>query len=153
VTAVANGDLKQKLTLEAKGEIAALAETINSMTETLATFADQVTTVAREVGEGLIGQAAMDKRKVLLEGVPSSSIRVMTGLSESTPQNILVLPVAFEGEAKGVIELASVERFNSTHLAFLDLLTESIGIVINTIEANMRTEELLKQSQSLAKQL
>jgi signal transduction histidine kinase/DNA-binding response OmpR family regulator/HAMP domain-containing protein len=315
VTAVAEGELKHRLTVEAKGEIAALADTINSMTDTLATFADQVTTVAREVGvdgklggqakvpgaagrwkgltenvnqlaanlttqvraiaevavavtqgdltrsitvdaqgevavlkdtinemirnlrdttqknmeqdwlktnlakfsrllqgqknlvavsqvilselapvvgaqqaefyvrdggsgegrlkllasyasgghktqgkivevgEGLIGQAAMDKRKVLLEGVPSSSIRVMTGLSESTPQNILVLPVAFEGEAKGVIELASVERFNSTHLAFLDLLTESIGIVINTIEANMRTEELLKQSQSLAKQL
>ena len=315
VTAVANGDLKHKLTVEAKGEIAALADTINSMTDTLATFAEQVTTVAREVGvdgrlggqakvpgaagtwkgltenvnklaanlttqvraiaevavavtqgdltrsitvdaqgevavlkdtinemirnlrdttqknteqdwlktnlakfsrmlqgqkdlvavgqmilselapvvgaqlaefymrdsssleprlkllasyasggqsahgksvqlgQGLIGQVAIDKRKVLLEGLPASTIRIVTGLSDSTPQNILVLPIVFEGEAKGVLELASVERFNSTHQAFLDQLTESIGIVINTIEANMRTEDLLTQSQSLAKQL
>src|SRR2546430_9842089 len=59
VTAVANGDLKRKLVLEAKGEIAALADTINEMIETLATFADQVTTVAREVGvEGRLGGQA-----------------------------------------------------------------------------------------------
>src|SRR5208282_4052597 len=59
VTAVANGDLTQELTVNAKGEIAALAETINNMTGTLATFADQVTTVAREVGvEGRLGGQA-----------------------------------------------------------------------------------------------
>ena len=313
VTAVANGDLKHKLTVEAKGEIAALADTINGMTDTLATFADQVTTVAREVGvdgrlggqakvpgaagtwkgltenvnqlaanlttqvraiaevavavtqgdltrsitvdaqgevavlkdtinemirnlrdttqknteqdwlktnlakfsrllqgqkdlvavgqmilselapvvgaqqaefyvrdsasgeprlkllasyasggqsahgktvelgQGLIGQVALDKHKVLLENLAGSRIRVVTGLSEAKPRNMLVLPIVFEGEAKGVLELASVERFNPSHQAFLDQLTESIGIVINTIEANMRTEDLLKQSQSLAK--
>ncbi|MGV3571993.1 MAG: response regulator, partial [Ramlibacter sp.] len=65
----------------------------------------------------------------------------------------LVLPIIFEGQVRGVIELASVERFNPTHQAFLDQLTESIGIVINTIEANMRTEDLLAQSQSLAQEL
>ena len=64
-----------------------------------------------------------------------------------------MLPIVFEGEAKGVLELASVERFNPSHQALLDQLTESIGIVINTIEANMRTEDLLKQSQSLANEL
>src|SRR5665811_697672 len=59
VTAVANGDLKQNLTVKSKGEVAALAETINNMTDTLATFADQVTTVAREVGvEGRLGGQA-----------------------------------------------------------------------------------------------
>ena len=63
---------------------------------------------------------------------------------------MLVLPVVFEGQVRGVIELASLERFNPAHQAFLDQLTESIGIVINTIEANTRTEDLLKQSQSLA---
>ena len=70
VTAVANGDLKQKLTVEAKGEIAALADTINSMIDTLATFADQVTTVAREVGvEGKLGgQAKRARRRRHLEG-------------------------------------------------------------------------------------
>jgi signal transduction histidine kinase/HAMP domain-containing protein/DNA-binding response OmpR family regulator len=314
VTAVADGDLKHKLTVEAKGEIAALADTINGMTETLATFADQVTTVAREVGvegrlggqakvpgaagtwkaltenvnqlaanlttqvraiaevavavtqgdlttrsitvdaqgevavlkdtinemirnlrdttrknteqdwlktnlakfsrllqgqkdlvtvgqmilselapvvgaqqaefyvrasgapqlallasyasggkgahgktvelgEGLIGQVAINRQKVLLENLSSTAVRVVTGLSEWTPANILVLPIVFEGEAKGVLELASVERFSPSHQALLEQLTESIGIVINTIEANMRTEGLLKQSQSLANEL
>ena len=64
-----------------------------------------------------------------------------------------MLPVIFEGQVRGVLELASFESFDSTHQAFLDQLTESIGIVINTIEANMRTENLLKQSQSLAHEL
>ncbi len=315
VTAVADGDLKLKLTVEAKGEIAALADTINGMTSTLATFADQVTTVAREVGvegklggqakvpgaagtwkgltenvnelaanlttqvraiaevatavtqgdltrsitvetqgevaslkdtinemirnlkdttqknteqdwlktnlakfsrmlqgqkdlvtvgqlilselapvvgaqqaefyvlgssgdlaklrllasyasggqnthgkevqlgEGLVGQCAVDKRKLLLTNVPSSAFRIASGLSENTAMDVLVLPVVFEGEVRGVVELASLERFNPVHEAFLDQLTESIGIVINTIEANSRTEDLLKQSQSLAEEL
>jgi signal transduction histidine kinase/DNA-binding response OmpR family regulator/HAMP domain-containing protein len=314
VTAVANGDLKQKLTVEAKGEIAALAETINSMTDTLATFADQVTTVAREVGvegklggqakvpgaagtwkgltenvnqlaanlttqvraiaevatavtqgdltrsitveaqgevaalkdtinemirnlkdttqknteqdwlktnlakfsrmlqgqkdlltvgqlilselapvvgaqqaefyvlttsnvpklrlfgsyasggqsshgkevalgEGLVGQCAIEKSKILLTNIPSSAFRIATGLSEGAALDVLVLPIVFEGEVRGVLELASLERFNPAHQAFLDQLTESIGIVINTISANMRTEDLLTQSQSLAQEL
>jgi CheY-like chemotaxis protein/signal transduction histidine kinase/HAMP domain-containing protein len=315
VTAVANGDLKQKLTVEAKGEIAALSETINSMTETLATFADQVTSVAREVGvegrlggqasvpgaagtwkdltenvnqlaanltgqvraiaevatavtkgdltrfitveargevaalkdninemirnlkdtthknseqdwlktnlakfsrmlqgqkdlltvgrlilselapvvsaqhgvfyildstreeshlrllasyayrerrhvgnqfkmgEGLVGQCALEKQKILLSSVPQDYIQISSGLGESAPLNVIVLPVLFEGQVKAVIELASFERFSLAHHAFLDQLTESIGIVLNTIEANMRTEDLLKQSQSLAKEL
>src|SRR5204862_2593247 len=80
-------------------------------------------------------------------------IRISSALGESAPQSIIVLPVVFEGQVRGVLELASFDRFNSTHQAFLDQLTESIGIVINTIEANMRTEDLLKQSQSLAQQL
>ncbi len=315
VTAVATGDLKQKLTVEAKGEIAALAETINSMTDTLATFADQVTSVAREVGvegklggqakvpgaagtwkgltenvnelaanltnqvraiaevatavtqgdltrsitvetqgevaalkdtinemirnlkdttdkntetdwlktnlakfsrmlqgqrdletvgqlilselapvvgaqqaefyvlssgtdtprlrllasyassgrhahgkeielgEGLVGQCAIEKRKILLTNMPSAALRIASGLSESTALDMLVLPVVFEGQLRGVLELASLDRFNPAHQAFLDQLTESIGIVIHTIEANTRTEDLLKQSQSLAEEL
>jgi HAMP domain-containing protein/GAF domain-containing protein len=315
VTAVANGDLDQKLTVEAKGEIAALADTINSMTDTLATFADQVTTVAREVGvegklggqakvpgaagtwkgltenvnqlaanlttqvraiaevatavtqgdltrsitvealgevaalkdtinemirnlkdttqvnteqdwlktnlakfsrmlqgqkdlvavghlilselapvvgaqqaefyvlsytherprlrlmasyasdgqgaygkeidlgQGLVGQCAYDKQKILLTSSMPHGLKISSGLTEIAPMDILVLPIIFEGQVRGVVELASVERFNPTHQAFLDQLTESIGIVINTIEANMRTEDLLTQSQSLAQEL
>ena len=315
VTAVADGDLQQKLTVEAKGEIAALADTINGMIDTLATFADQVTGVAREVGvegklggqakvpgasgtwkgltenvnqlaenlttqvraiaevatavtegdltrsitvqaqgevavlkdtinemirnledtthknteqdwlktnlakfsrmlqgqkelnqvgalilselapvvaaqhavfyvldsrndapqlsllasyasrgvsehgkhldlgEGLLGQCALTKQKILLDNVPSDYIRIGSGLCGASPRNVLVLPVVFEGQLKGVIELASFEGFNQTHQAFLEQLMESVGIVINTIEANMRTEDLLKQSQSLAHEL
>ncbi|SDM45674.1 HAMP domain-containing protein [Polaromonas sp. JS666] len=315
VTAVANGDLERKLTVEAKGEIAALADTINGMTDTLATFADQVTSVAREVGvegklggqakvpgaagtwkgltenvnqlaanlttqvraiaevatavtqgdltrsitvealgevaalkdtinemirnlkdttqvnteqdwlktnlakfsrmlqgqkdlvavghlilselapvvgaqqaefyvlsytqerprlrlmasyasdgqgaygkeidlgQGLIGQCAFDKQKILLTSSMPQGLKISSGLTEVAPMDILVLPIIFEGQVRGVVELASVERFNPTHQAFLDQLTESIGIVINTIEANMRTEDLLTQSQSLAQEL
>ena len=315
VTAVANGDLKQKLLVEAKGEIAELADTINSMTDTLATFADQVTTVAREVGvegklggqasvpgaagtwrdltdnvnrlaanlttqlraiadvatavtegdltrsiqveargevafvkdninemirnlkdttlrseeqnwlktnlakfsrmlqgqrdlltvgklilselapvvsaqhgvlyimdnsgeqpelkllasyayrerkgaknrfklgESLVGQAALEKNRILLTDVPYGYVKVSSGLGESRPMNIVILPILFEGEVKAVMELSSLERFNSMHQAFLDQLAESIGIVLNTIEANTRTEDLLKQSQSLAAEL
>ena len=315
VTAVANGDLKLKLSVEAKGEIAALADTINSMIETLATFADQVTSVAREVGvegklggqakvpgaagtwkdltenvnqlaanlttqvraiaevatavtkgdltrsitvdtqgevaslkdtinemirnlrdstqknteqdwlktnlakfsrmlqgqrdlttvgrlilselapvvsaqhaefhvldstrgsarlkllasyasdgqsehgrelelgQGLVGQCAIDKQKIVLGGVSQQYIRIASGLGESLPHTILVLPVIFEGQVRGVIELASLQRFTPMHHAFLDQLTESIGIVLNTIQGNMRTEDLLSQSQSLAQEL
>ncbi|PYJ28486.1 MAG: hybrid sensor histidine kinase/response regulator [Verrucomicrobia bacterium] len=315
VTAVANGDLKRKLYLEAKGEIAELADTINNMIDTLATFGDQVTTVAREVGvegklggqanvpgaagtwrdltdnvnrlaanlttqlraiadvatavtkgdltrsiqveaqgevafakdninemirnlrdttlrndeqdwlktnlanftrmlqgqrdfltvgklilsevaplvsaqqgafymidnsngeselkllasyafheedgaksrfkmgESLVGQAALEKRRILVSDIPNNYAKVSSGLGEFHPTNIVVLPILFEGEVKAVMELSSVERFSPTHQAFLDQLTESIGIVLNTIEASTRTENLLKQSQSLAAEL
>ncbi|HEX3140925.1 MAG TPA: response regulator, partial [Rhizobacter sp.] len=106
-----------------------------------------------ELGQGLVGQCAIEKRKILLTNVPTSSFRVATGLSEGAALDILVLPIVFEGEVRGVLELASLERFNPAHQAFLDQLTESIGIVINTISANMRTEDLLTQSQSLAEEL
>jgi HAMP domain-containing protein/signal transduction histidine kinase/CheY-like chemotaxis protein len=315
VTAVANGDLKRKLTVEAKGEIAELAETINEMIDTLATFADQVTTVAREVGvegqlggqakvpgaagiwkaltenvnqlaanlttqvraiaevatavtkgdltrsitveaqgevavlsntinemirnlrdttqknteqdwlktnlakfsrmlqgqrdltnvgrmvlselcpvvsaqyaefyildgdkdaahlhllasygadgrealgkrigvgQGLVGQCAIEKQKILLDHLPPDYIRITSGLGSAAPRSILVLPLIFEGQVRGVLELASLGGFNSSHQAFLEQLTESIGIVLNTIEANMRTEGLLKQSTALAQEL
>ncbi|MDB5387189.1 MAG: rpfC 2, partial [Planctomycetaceae bacterium] len=322
VTSVANGELNRKLTLEAKGEIAELADTINSMIDTLATFADQVTTVAREVGvegqlggqakvpgaagtwkaltenvnqladnltrqvraiaevatavtkgdltrsialdaqgemaalkdtinemirnlkdttlknneqdwlktnlakfsrmlqgqrdltnvgrmvlselcpvvsaqqaefyvlnenedlqdnerenawltllgsyasegqetlgkrismgQGIVGQCALERRKIILDKLPPNYLRISSGLGEAPPSSIMVLPLIFEGQVKGVLELASFEGFNPTHHALLEQLTESIGIVLNTIEANMRTEGLLQQSQSLAQQL
>src|SRR5205814_2215644 len=106
-----------------------------------------------ELGQGLVGQCAIEKQKILLTNVPSTAFRVATGLSEGAALDVLVLPVVFEGEVRGVLELASLERFNPAHQAFLDQLTESIGIVINTIEANTRTEDLLIQSQSLAPEL
>jgi HAMP domain-containing protein/CheY-like chemotaxis protein/signal transduction histidine kinase len=317
VTAVANGDLRQRLTVESKGEVNALADTINSMTDTLAIFADQVTSVAREVGvegrlggqahvpgaagtwkdltantnllaanltnqvraiaevatavtkgdltrsiqveargevselkdninamignlratternteqdwlktnlakfsrmmqgqrdlvtvgklllselaplvnaqqgiiyvmdstgsvpylkelasyadeafekreprrysigEGLVGQAAADRQRVLLTDIPSESIQVRGGLFTARPRNVMVLPVLYEGHVKAVVELGSLGDFTASHLAFLEQLTGSIiGVVLNTIEATMRTEGLLKQSQQLAGEL
>jgi HAMP domain-containing protein/signal transduction histidine kinase/CheY-like chemotaxis protein len=314
VTAVADGELTQKLTVNAKGEVAALAETINNMTDTLATFADQVTTVAREVGvegrlggqanvpgaagtwkdltgnvnlladnltnqvraiaevatavtkgdltrsiqveasgevaelkdnintminnlrltteqnteqdwlktnlarftsmlqgqrdlatvgrnllselaplvnaqqgviyqmeteesagmvllsafaadgegghlrhvrlgEGLIGQCAVEKQRMLISDLPKDTIPIRSGLFEAVPRNVIVLPVLFEDRVKAVIELASLSNFTASHLAFLEQLTASIGIVLNSIEATMQTEGLLKQSQQLATEL
>jgi HAMP domain-containing protein/CheY-like chemotaxis protein/signal transduction histidine kinase len=314
VTAVASGELAQKLTVNAKGEVAALAETINNMTDTLATFADQVTTVAREVGvegrlggqanvpgaagtwkdltgnvnlladnltnqvraiaevatavtkgdltrsiqveasgevaelkdnintmidnlrlttdrnteqdwlktnlarftgmlqgqrdlatvgrmllseltplvnaqqgviyqmggedsaemvllsafagdgedghlrrlklgEGLVGQCAAEKRRMLITDLPENTIAIRSGLFEAVPRNVIVLPVLFEDRVKAVIELASLGAFTASQLAFLEQLTASIGIVLNSIEATMQTEGLLKQSQQLATEL
>ena len=315
VTAVANGDLKRKLILETKGEIAELADTINGMIDTLATFADQVTTVAREVGiegalggqarvpgaagiwrdltdnvnqlaanlttqvraiaevatavtkgdltrsiavealgevaalkdninemivnlaattrknneqdwlktniakftgmmqgqrdllavaqlllseltpligaqhgtfyitdsvdetpvlklmagyavddrdevpkllrigQGLVGQCAREKQRILSTNVPAGYVRINSSLGSASPVSIVVLPVLFEGDVRAAIELASFGQFSDVHLAFLDQLTQSIGIVLNTIAATMRTEQLLQQSQALAEEL
>jgi signal transduction histidine kinase/DNA-binding response OmpR family regulator/HAMP domain-containing protein len=314
VTAVANGNLNQRLTVQAKGEVAALADTINNMTDTLATFADQVTNVAREVGvdgrlggqanvpgaagtwkdltgnvnllaanlttqvraiaevatavtkgdltrsiqvetrgevaelkdnintmisnlrettesnreqdwlktnvakftgmlqgqrelntvgrmlltelvplvhaqhgtiyhlnaadddmhlkllssyahggrppaetirlgQGLVGQCALEKQRILLMGVASEFVNIASSLGEARQVSIIVLPVLFENQTKAVIELAALQDFSAGSLAFLDLLTQSIGAVFNTIEATMRTEGLLTQSQQLTAEL
>ncbi len=105
------------------------------------------------LGEGAIGQCALEKEKIVLNNLPPDYLRISSGLGEASPRSVLVLPLIFEGQVKGVLELASFEGFNPTDQALLDQLTESIGIVLNTIEANMRTEDLLTQSQSLAQQL
>ncbi len=313
VTAVANGDLKQNLTVKSMGEVAALAETINNMTDTLAIFADQVTSVAREVGvegrlggqanvpgaagtwkdltgnvnllaanlttqvraiaevatavtkgdltrsiqveargevaelkdnintmidnlrlttdrnteqdwlktnlarftnmlqgqrdlatvgrtllselaplvnaqngviylaegepglrllsafadddqpnghphrlrpgQGLVGQCAADARRLLVTDIPSEVTPVISGLFKAAPRNVIVLPVLFEGQVKAMIELASLATFTDLQISFLDQLTASIGIVLNSIEATMQTEGLLTQSQQLATEL
>jgi HAMP domain-containing protein/CheY-like chemotaxis protein/signal transduction histidine kinase len=314
VTAVANGDLKQNLTVQSKGEVAALAETINNMTDTLATFADQVTTVAREVGvegrlggqanvpgaagtwkdltgnvnllaanlttqvraiaevatavtkgdltrsiqvdargevatlkdnintminnlrlttdrnteqdwlktnlarftnmlqgqrdlvtvgrlllseltplvnaqlgviyqatseeapslhllaayaddginghpehlslgQGLVGQCAADKRRLVISEMPAVTAPIGSALFKAVPRSIVVLPILFENQVKAVIELASISQFTELQLTFLDQLTTNIGIVLNSIEATMQTEGLLKQSQQLAGEL
>ncbi len=105
------------------------------------------------IGEGLVGQVAFEKERIILSNVPGNYIKISSGLGRSKPANLIILPVLFENNVKAVIELASLEQFSATHLDFLSQLTESIGIVLNTIEANSRTEELLAQSQSLAGEL
>ncbi|MYN03356.1 response regulator [Pseudoduganella sp. DS3] len=104
-------------------------------------------------GEGLVGQCALEKMRIWLTDVPRDYIVVSSGLGAAPPTNIVVLPILFEQQVKAVIEIASLDRFTETHLSFLDQLMESIGVVLNTIEANSRTESLLTQSQSLAQEL
>jgi len=117
-------------------------------------YGEEVKT-AREfyLGEGLVGQCALEKKRILLSNVPKNYIKIGSGLGKASPANLIVLPVLFEKEIKAVIELASFDNFSETHLDFLSQLTESIGIVLNTLEANSRTEGLLEQSQSLTEEL
>jgi HAMP domain-containing protein/signal transduction histidine kinase/DNA-binding response OmpR family regulator len=103
--------------------------------------------------EGLIGQAAADRRPILLKDVPPDFLRIGSGLGQAQPASVSILPALFEDEVKAVIELASFNEFNETHQSFLDQLMESVGIVLNTIAATMRTEGLLKQSQLLTQEL
>jgi HAMP domain-containing protein/signal transduction histidine kinase/DNA-binding response OmpR family regulator len=222
-TAVTKGDLTRSITVEAQGEVAVLKDTINEMIRNLKDTTDKNTqqdwlktnmakfsrmlqgqrdlaTVGRlilselapvasvqhavfyvldqseagprlrllasyagrglaqfgetlDLGQGLVGQCALERRKIQITNVPHDYIRISSGLGEAPPRDILVLPIVFEGDVKGVLELASFDGFHPTHHAFLDQLTESIGIVLHTIEANMRTEDLLMQSQSLASEL
>ncbi len=104
-------------------------------------------------GEGLVGQCVVEKERIVVTNAPADYLQVTSGSGHAQPLNVVVLPVLFEGDIKAVIELASFEPFSDNHLLFLDQLTQSIGIVLNTIAANMRTEELLKQSQSLTIEL
>ncbi len=222
-TAVTQGDLTRSITVEARGEIAQLKDTVNQMIRTLAetTKVNQeqdwlktnvarftrmlqgqrdLLTVARQIlnelaplvnalhgafymtesddegpilklfasyayqerktvsntwrfGQGLVGQAALEGKRIVLSKVPTDYIQISSALGESAPHAIVVVPILFEGEVKGVIELASFERFSGIQLAFLDQMLESLGIVIATIEATMRTDELLRQSQSLTEEL
>ncbi len=104
-------------------------------------------------GEGLVGQAAVEKRPIRVSKVPADYLRVRSGLGEAAAADLYVLPVLFEEQVLGVIELASFGRFDEVHAGFLEQLVETIGVVLNTIIANVRTEELLAQSQRLAREL
>src|SRR5947209_4654101 len=105
------------------------------------------------LGEGLIGQCAADRRRLLITEMPGNAVPIGSALFKVIPQNVIVLPVLFENEVKAVIELASVCAFTTLQTTFLEQLTASIGIVLNSIEASMQTEGLLKQSQQLAGEL
>ncbi len=105
------------------------------------------------LGQSLIGQCAKEKERILLTNVPRDYIQIGSGLGGAAPLNIIILPALFEGEVKAVIELATFGEFSETHQSFLSQLMESIGIVLSTIAANMRTEGLLSQSQLLTAEL
>jgi hypothetical protein len=99
------------------------------------------------LGETLIGQCAADKRTILISEMPPNVVPIGSALFKAVPKNVIVLPVLFENQVKAVIELASVCSFTGLQISFLEQLTSSIGIVLNSIEATMQTEGLLKQSQ------
>ncbi|MDZ8053620.1 MAG: response regulator [Aulosira sp. ZfuVER01] len=105
------------------------------------------------LGEGLVGQCALEKQRILLTQVPNDYIRVSSGLGEAPPLNIVVLPVLFEKQVTAVIELASFQRFNELQLVFLEQVSEVIGVALNAINADTLTQQLLQQSQALTEEL
>ncbi|MFC5753731.1 HAMP domain-containing protein [Actinomadura rugatobispora] len=105
------------------------------------------------LGEGLVGQAAAEHRTLLIADAPADYIKIGSGLGEAGPVNIIVLPIMFEDSVLGAIELASFARFTDVHLAFFSQLIETIGVTLNAISANTRTEALLTESQRLAQEL
>ncbi|MGE5293046.1 MAG: HAMP domain-containing protein [Micromonosporaceae bacterium] len=105
------------------------------------------------LGRGLVGQAAVEQRRILINEAPKDFIKINSGLGEAAPASVVILPVLFEDQLLGVIELASFSRFSDVHLAFFDQFVGTIGVAINTIIANARTESLLSESQRLAQQL
>ena len=105
------------------------------------------------LGESLVGQAALERKTIALTDIPSGYIKVGSGLGDATPYGVLVMPVLFEDHVLGVVELASIHPYSEVHRDFLARLTDTIGVVLNTIRANMRTEELLSQSQGLTQEL
>src|SRR5204862_165933 len=104
-------------------------------------------------GDSLVGQAALERQSILITEPPKDYIKVSSGLGEATPKSIVVMPVLFEDQVMAVIELAAFQSLTDVQRSFVDQLGETIGIVINTIQATMRTEELLRQSQALTLEL
>ncbi len=105
------------------------------------------------LGESLVGQTAVERKSILITDAPPGYISVSSGLGEALPVNIIVMPILFEERVLGVIELASLKPYSEIHLTFLEQLMATLGVVLNTITANMRTEQLLQQSQSLTQEL
>ncbi|WP_298912006.1 response regulator [uncultured Nostoc sp.] len=105
------------------------------------------------LGEGLVGQSALEKQRILLTEVPSDYIRISSGLGEAPPLNIIVLPILFETQVSAVIELASFGPFNELHLRFLEQLSEILGVFLNNIASQLQTQQLLEESVTLTEEL
>src|SRR5207249_108087 len=88
------------------------------------------------LGEGLVGQAALEKKPIVVTEVPDDYVRIASGLGEATPRTIAVLPILFEGKVRGVIELGSFQKLSEIHLTFLEQLMLSIGVLFNMISAS-----------------
>jgi signal transduction histidine kinase/HAMP domain-containing protein/ActR/RegA family two-component response regulator len=109
--------------------------------------------VSFALGEGLVGQAGLERQTILIQHAPADYIRISSGLGHAAPTNVIVMPILFEDQVLGAIELASFSPFTDVHLAFFNQFTETIGVTINAIGANSRTESLLAESQRLAQEL
>jgi signal transduction histidine kinase/HAMP domain-containing protein/CheY-like chemotaxis protein len=115
--------------------------------------ADKSAPIQYRLGQSLIGQVAKSKRPIVVANLPEGYVKISSGLGEAPPANLAVLPILFEDQVLGVIELASFDSFNPVQTDFLEQLTETLGVNFNTIIANARTDALLEESQRLASEL
>jgi signal transduction histidine kinase/HAMP domain-containing protein/CheY-like chemotaxis protein len=115
--------------------------------------ADKAAPIQYRLGQSLIGQVARSKRSIVVANLPEGYVTISSGLGEAPPANLAVLPILFEDQVLGVIELASFTEFSSVQTDFLEQLTETLGVNFNTIIANARTDTLLKESQRLTSEL
>ncbi len=115
--------------------------------------ADKTAPIQYRLGQSLIGQVARSKRSIVVAGLPEGYVKISSGLGEAPPANLAVLPILFEDQVLGVIELASFTPFTPVQTDFLEQLTETLGVNFNTIIANARTDALLEESQRLTSEL
>jgi len=116
-------------------------------------LADKDSPAHFRLGQSLIGQVAKTRKPILVNGAPADYVKISSGLGEAAPVNLIVLPIVFEGQVLGVIEAASVSRFTQVHQDFLEPLMETIGVNVNALMANARTDALLEESRRLAAEL
>jgi signal transduction histidine kinase/HAMP domain-containing protein/ActR/RegA family two-component response regulator len=105
------------------------------------------------LGQSLIGQVAKTRRPIILDEVPAGYARISSAIGESRPVSVMIVPIVFEDQVLGVIEAGSLWPFTQAHRDFLEQLMEAIGINVNTMIANARTDALLDQSQRLTAEL
>jgi signal transduction histidine kinase/CheY-like chemotaxis protein len=116
-------------------------------------LADMAAPIQYRIGQSLIGQVARSRRAVVVAGIPEGYIKISSGLGEAAPANLAIVPILFEDQVLGVIELASFTPFSQVQTDFLEQLTETLGVNVNTIIANARTDALLEESQRLTSEL
>lgn len=104
-------------------------------------------------GEGLVGQAALENRKILLDSIPENYVKIKSGIGEGSPKHLIILPIAHEGKVIAVVELGSFKMFTDTHQHFLELLIKTVGVSLNSIVGHMKIEKLLIESQTLTEEL
>jgi signal transduction histidine kinase/CheY-like chemotaxis protein/HAMP domain-containing protein len=115
--------------------------------------ADKNAPIQYRIGQSLIGQVAKSKRPIVVDEVPHGYIKISSGLGEASPSNLAIMPLMFEDQVLGVMELASFTKFTPVQIAFLEQLAETLGISVNAIIANSRTDALLEESQRLTVEL
>jgi signal transduction histidine kinase/HAMP domain-containing protein/CheY-like chemotaxis protein len=115
--------------------------------------ADKTAPIQYRLGQSLIGQVARSKRSIVVANLPEGYVKISSGLGEAPPANLAIVPILFEDQVLGVIELASFTAFSPVQTDFLEQLTETLGVNFNTIIANARTDTLLTESQRLTSEL